>query len=1131
MLNWLKNKKALILVFTLVVFLCVGLFYAQPAKAEVLDTAIVAGISLVMFVLKGFIWLAGQILVLLMRLLVLVSQFNLFIDSSYVNTGWEMLRNLVNMFFILGLLFIAFSLVLNYQKVEWNKALGTLLVMAILVNFSKMICGIVIDFFQILMLTFVASYVGIAESTLFGGLGLGDIFKLNETNAPAQWQEGVVMLAGTLLGLIYLIISIIVVGFFLIQLVIRIIALWILIVFSPLAFFGYAMEGISSKLKGFFDEWSSTFFNYCVIGPCLAFFLWLSFATIIGMSNQLDAGMPDVYKTDKTDSANSAFGVGGTMEHVTKFIMSIATLVAGLSFCGRFRTIGGSMGKNAVNRAGKWTRGKLEAGARRGAGAAIAPFSAAREAGADRAYRKWGSYGRLLTERGRGELFDRSATRLRSYVSGKSLDRRELQQKQAEGMEKELKATGKYQDPRKMEQGFINAAKSKDFVKMESFMNMMASQGALNSSHRKILKDSGFMDGRFGIGKRSTEEQIAFGERLERVNEENGGGRVAMTDLRYDKNTQAFADRGDVGKEVEQYVANAGKDAFVNQANTVGFGNFGKIAGVGNVATGTEAEKDFAEQSADSQFAHALGNIRGASENQYIGNQTKEGRQRKVDALDFAMGTNEHRRSKLGLSEGEEMSPEQEVLIQDVFRYRKEGETDKQYSDAALAFYEKHDPTADDRLNNEDTLGRVDKYRASLTATYDAQGKKTKVGQGLDGATNLNSNLSSATINDVAAKGKANRLKEEEKMDRKKVKDDKMSETEFEDKWQKPYKSKKKGGDDDDEGGPPSGGGAPAPGPETPPAAPTTQLPPEMLAQLNALTGAVEKLTGVMQEQPPTAPIAPEPPVRQESDRIRNAREGWGKDRNQRWEQMKENMEGYADLSPEEEKLVLDQATAMKIEDQNTVDAIADQIDKIRDADPTKGHNMDNMVNALANAPSMASTGEATEDKPEPPKPEPPAPPPPKPEPPATPPAPAPTGAQGAESAPSGRPQVSLSEQIQNAIDQSVSVTDKSKAKTEIINKSTTIVQQAGALAGKLASKKAVSANNNDLVNVMGALSSLRNQMSSLGLLDAKRDNEMKAMLKELRRSAASNNPQAVIKKLGALKETLNKFGFKLKTD
>jgi len=58
---------------------------------------------------------------------------------------WEIMRNLVNSLLVLGLIWIAIATILGYKKYAWKQILWKLILVALLVNFSLVISGIVVD--------------------------------------------------------------------------------------------------------------------------------------------------------------------------------------------------------------------------------------------------------------------------------------------------------------------------------------------------------------------------------------------------------------------------------------------------------------------------------------------------------------------------------------------------------------------------------------------------------------------------------------------------------------------------------------------------------------------------------------------------------------------------------------------------------------------------------------------------------------------------------------------------------------------------------------------------------------------------------------------------------------------------
>ena len=68
-----------------------------------------------------------------------------FAENEGVIQIWEIMRNLVNSLLVLGLIWIAIATILGYKKYAWKQILWKLILVALLVNFSLVISGIVVD--------------------------------------------------------------------------------------------------------------------------------------------------------------------------------------------------------------------------------------------------------------------------------------------------------------------------------------------------------------------------------------------------------------------------------------------------------------------------------------------------------------------------------------------------------------------------------------------------------------------------------------------------------------------------------------------------------------------------------------------------------------------------------------------------------------------------------------------------------------------------------------------------------------------------------------------------------------------------------------------------------------------------
>jgi hypothetical protein len=284
--------------------------------------------SVIGHIVSMLIWIGGGILVVLIQLLIWVSSYNEFVTSEAVTQGWRIIRDVCNMFFILILLIIAFATVLNIEGYSWKKLLPKMLLMAVLINFSKLICGVAIDMAQVVMLTFVNGFRDIGGGNLSDMLGVNQLLNISKEGATDVEMLSVV---GTyILGLGYVIVSIGVIVIILFVLVMRMVMLWILVTLSPLAFLLWSLPGTST----YGNKWRSQFTENVVSGPILAFFIWLSFASVTvdvkNISSSVTFTGSDNEKAHQGKLAAAGLSTAGTPEGMLKFVISIGMLMGGV---------------------------------------------------------------------------------------------------------------------------------------------------------------------------------------------------------------------------------------------------------------------------------------------------------------------------------------------------------------------------------------------------------------------------------------------------------------------------------------------------------------------------------------------------------------------------------------------------------------------------------------------------------------------------------------------------------------------------------------------------------------------------------------------------------------------------------
>ncbi len=389
--------------------------YAQGLKDTLYD--FLANIFL------AFAFIIGHIATTFIGILVQIVQYNDFITAPAVVKGWVVVRDVANMFFIVILLVIAFGSVFRLEEYQYKNHLSKLLIMAVLINFSRSIAGFMIDFAQVIMLTFVNGFKDAAAGNFITGFHLDQMFHLAENASTGQvGASGLDFLAASVLALVTITIATVVVGVYIVVFTLRIVMLWLLIIISPLA---YLLAGFPGEAKKYSSQWWDYFGKYVSSGPILAFFLWLSLAVM-----QLSSGALGDFSTKVTGNTDLGFssipaatitGIGQS-EVLLSFIISIMLLMGGLWLTQQLGVAGGKLAGSAFQSLQK-AGGAIGKGAFRGVTAPV------RSVGKNIGYKTGLS---ALNTMARVPLVGNWAIRQRSLLEGK---RHHAAEESTKGME------------------------------------------------------------------------------------------------------------------------------------------------------------------------------------------------------------------------------------------------------------------------------------------------------------------------------------------------------------------------------------------------------------------------------------------------------------------------------------------------------------------------------------------------------------------------------------------------------------------------------------------------------------------------------------------------------------------------
>jgi hypothetical protein len=201
-------------------------------------------------------------------------------DNFIVSEGWNMVRQLANVVVIFALVAVAISIILGYEETRAKKALVNFIIIALLINFTPVICGLFIDASNILMTAFLK---GGASFGFSSAVAEGFQKNMNASQIPA------------LLALvIFTIISSVVYFLYAILFLARYVVLWLLVIVSPIAFASKAFPESRYIKKVFpsicyWDDWWDTFLSWCVIGIPASFSILLSNKLMNAIANNPEA--------------------------------------------------------------------------------------------------------------------------------------------------------------------------------------------------------------------------------------------------------------------------------------------------------------------------------------------------------------------------------------------------------------------------------------------------------------------------------------------------------------------------------------------------------------------------------------------------------------------------------------------------------------------------------------------------------------------------------------------------------------------------------------------------------------------------------------------------------------------------
>ncbi len=382
----IKKRLPLILILALAGIFAVFL-PVHTTHADLFGISSLAG-GVIGYVAFGVIYIITTIAAFLMSLLtyeiaIVLQLSNNIVNTFAVQTGFTVTLAVANLGFVLAIIIIAIATILHRESYGIKSTLWRLVVAAVLVNFSLVIGGAIINFGDTLTNSFLAQLpasnglsgagafaqdlagafapqralltVTSTDNTIITSGGAGSI----KVNTGDDIAALITPLVGIFSAAALLIVIIITLAVFLIMLLIRYVTLAFLLILMPFAW----LLWLFPSTKKHWSSWWNEFIRWTFFAPIVVFFLWLAIATAKAMHGSL-AGNPLAFLqgTSYQPTGNpllagvsSTFGtvVGNVVTTMLQGVIVVGLAVGGMYVANKLSITGAGAGIGAMKSVGR----------------------------------------------------------------------------------------------------------------------------------------------------------------------------------------------------------------------------------------------------------------------------------------------------------------------------------------------------------------------------------------------------------------------------------------------------------------------------------------------------------------------------------------------------------------------------------------------------------------------------------------------------------------------------------------------------------------------------------------------------------------------------------------------------------
>lgn len=468
------------------------------------------------------------------------------LNRAVVYELWKFIRDFFNLFFIFSLLLVAFSTVFRIEKYSINKMLLSIVLAALFVNFSFPISRFLIDAANVPMYFFakqMMSATGQSSSSDALAASALSSTRIEQILLPARNEDKSVNYKNTdisklFLAIVFMFLFSITLAVLAIMFVVRLTALVVLVIFSPIGFVAAAIP--IDALKKFSGQWWDNFNKYLIFGPVAMLMLLVTVRFMSAISED------SWYKQAQNVATNTAgSGTDATAIAQQMILFSIPMIMIWMTI-----GVAGKMGGAGAGAIAGWGTKVRGWGQKAAMGTMVAPFYNARTRGLatglkERAEKTRGV--KLLTPKYWG---DKSKDAEAAY-KGLGKGGREGMANAKLGLQnkKIYEAAKENKENNVSNSGLLNDLKSGSDVAKAAAAITLADRKAISSPEQLQQAVTALKDNTREISKVM---ESARGDALSFENKEINGKQVSASEqIAALLNSPAFAKKGSDGKPVQ----------------------------------------------------------------------------------------------------------------------------------------------------------------------------------------------------------------------------------------------------------------------------------------------------------------------------------------------------------------------------------------------------------------------------------------------------------------------------------------------------------------------------------------------------------------------------------------------------